>query len=194
MKKLLAPIMLLTVIVSLLSSCSGPSAIALTKRHYRSGYYVDWGNKKNIVKNQAIAKISAKSEPKIVPLTFTQPEKYVALITTVPISAKLKTTERNKALKQVSVLAGKAVTQDLQDQTINTINDRVINSTENTLNHNDQVNANVAFVVIVLCAIFIPPLGVGLMYGIHGYFWIDLILTLIFFFPGMIFALIVVLT
>jgi len=59
--------------------------------------------------------------------------------------------------------------------------------------HHDRDNSSVPFVVIVLCAIFIPPLGVGLMYGINSYFWIDLILTLLFFFPGMIFALIVVL-
>lgn len=46
----------------------------------------------------------------------------------------------------------------------------------------------------VLFAILIPPLGVYLHEGeINTRFWIDLILTLLFFIPGMIYALIIVL-
>ena len=49
-------------------------------------------------------------------------------------------------------------------------------------------------IVQVICAIFIPPLGVYLHEGeINNKFWIDLLLTLLFFLPGMIYALIVVL-
>jgi uncharacterized membrane protein YqaE (UPF0057 family) len=44
--------------------------------------------------------------------------------------------------------------------------------------------------VIILC-IFIPPLAVWLVHGISDKFWIDLILTLLFFLPGIIYALIV---
>jgi uncharacterized membrane protein YqaE (UPF0057 family) len=46
----------------------------------------------------------------------------------------------------------------------------------------------------IIFAILIPPLGVFLHEGeINSRFWIDLILTLLFFIPGMIYALIVVL-
>ncbi len=46
----------------------------------------------------------------------------------------------------------------------------------------------------IIFAILIPPLGVYLHEGvINNKFWIDLILTLLFFIPGMIYALIVVL-
>ena len=46
----------------------------------------------------------------------------------------------------------------------------------------------------VLFAILIPPLGVYLHEGeINKRFWIDLLLTLLFFLPGMIYALVVVL-
>ena len=49
-------------------------------------------------------------------------------------------------------------------------------------------------VVQVIFAILIPPLGVFLHEGeINGRFWIDLLLTILFFIPGMIYALIVVL-
>ena len=46
----------------------------------------------------------------------------------------------------------------------------------------------------VLFAILIPPLGVYLHEGeINKRFWIDLLLTILFFIPGMIYALVVVL-
>lgn len=48
-------------------------------------------------------------------------------------------------------------------------------------------------IICVIFAILIPPLGVFLHEGIGTNFWIDLILTLLFFFPGLIFALLVVL-
>lgn len=41
----------------------------------------------------------------------------------------------------------------------------------------------------ILCAVFIPPVGVFLTVGIGLQFWINLLLTILFFFPGMIHAL-----
>lgn len=45
----------------------------------------------------------------------------------------------------------------------------------------------------ILAAILLPPLGVFLTRGLHRDFWIAVVLTLIAFFPGMIFALYIVL-
>lgn len=45
-------------------------------------------------------------------------------------------------------------------------------------------------VLYVILAIFIPPLAVGLLYGIGAEFWISVILTIIFWIPGIIYALI----
>ncbi|KAG7027999.1 Low temperature-induced protein [Cucurbita argyrosperma subsp. argyrosperma] len=42
--------------------------------------------------------------------------------------------------------------------------------------------------VEVLIAIFIPPLGVFLRYGIGVEFWIDLVLTFLGYLPGIIYA------
>ncbi|HPD54609.1 MAG TPA: YqaE/Pmp3 family membrane protein [Bacteroidia bacterium] len=47
------------------------------------------------------------------------------------------------------------------------------------------------WLLIVLC-ILLPPLAVFLKFGIGTEFWISLILTLIFWLPGVIYALIVV--
>jgi len=41
----------------------------------------------------------------------------------------------------------------------------------------------------IIIAIFIPPLAAFLTVGISLHFWINLVLTLFFFIPGMIHAL-----
>ncbi len=48
-------------------------------------------------------------------------------------------------------------------------------------------------ILLVVLAILIPPLAVGLKSGIGGAFVLNLILTLIFWLPGAIHALLVVL-
>lgn len=56
----------------------------------------------------------------------------------------------------------------------------------------DDVSSNTALLVIL--AILLPPLAVYLHEGeINSKFWIDLVLTLLFYIPGLIYALIVVL-
>ncbi len=43
----------------------------------------------------------------------------------------------------------------------------------------------------IILAILLPPLGVALQHGISGKFWINLLLTLIGWLPGIIHAFIV---
>lgn len=47
--------------------------------------------------------------------------------------------------------------------------------------------------LLVILAFLLPPLAVGLKNGIGGSFFLNLILTLLFWLPGFIHALIVVL-
>ncbi|MBK0403040.1 YqaE/Pmp3 family membrane protein [Adhaeribacter sp. BT258] len=48
-------------------------------------------------------------------------------------------------------------------------------------------------IVELIFAIILPPVGVLLHEGgLNGRFWISLLLTLLFFFPGMIYAILVV--
>ncbi|MCL2924696.1 MAG: YqaE/Pmp3 family membrane protein [Trichodesmium sp. MAG_R04] len=41
----------------------------------------------------------------------------------------------------------------------------------------------------IIAAIFLPPLGVFLTVGLGGAFWINLLLTFLGFFPGIIHAI-----
>lgn len=56
-------------------------------------------------------------------------------------------------------------------------------------------DASTNTLLLVILAILLPPLAVYLHENtINGKFWLDLILTLLFFLPGVIYALIVVLS
>lgn len=46
-----------------------------------------------------------------------------------------------------------------------------------------------ADVIRIIAAIFLPPLGVFLQVGLTLQFWLNCLLTLLFWFPGMIHAL-----
>ncbi|MCX6312832.1 MAG: YqaE/Pmp3 family membrane protein [Bacteroidetes bacterium] len=42
----------------------------------------------------------------------------------------------------------------------------------------------------ILIALLLPPLAVGLKYGVHLAFWLCLLFTLLGFLPGLIYALV----
>lgn len=49
-------------------------------------------------------------------------------------------------------------------------------------------------VVRILCAIFIPPLGVFLQVGLGLQFWLNILLTLLGYIPGIIHAVYIIVT
>lgn len=63
----------------------------------------------------------------------------------------------------------------------------------NYYNGSGRSSGGVPLWFLIVLAIFIPPLAVAIMYGISDKFWISLILTLCFWIPGVIYALIQVL-
>lgn len=47
--------------------------------------------------------------------------------------------------------------------------------------------------LMVVAAVLLPPLGVFLAQGLTAWFWVDVVLTLIGWVPGVLFALVVLL-
>jgi uncharacterized membrane protein YqaE (UPF0057 family) len=58
----------------------------------------------------------------------------------------------------------------------------------------ESKNFDSADIIRLLVAIFIPPLGVFLQVGIGTQFWINLLLTLLGYVPGIIHAVWIILT
>lgn len=58
----------------------------------------------------------------------------------------------------------------------------------------DKDDSGVSTLLLVIIAILLPPLAVALHEGgINSRFWIDLLLTLLFYLPGLIYALVIIL-
>ena len=190
MKKIVVPITLFALAVILFTSCSNSSKLAFSKRHYRSGNFHDV-----IPKNQTAANISVAALP--LKANHISSAAIVSKSAAKPVEAspRLVPMQKNESQKVKHIYSQQVANSIAANQNILLLNadKNVYSGYDEEHEHHEASDADVSFVVIVLCAIFIPPLGVALAYGIDSYFWIDLILTLLFFFPGMIFALIVVL-
>lgn len=195
MKKLLVPSILFALAGMLFSSCSNSSKLAFTKRHYRSGYFTDRVVKINTHNNPSVSSSQIRAtQVSTAPLKVKSNNQPV-INTQGYILQKAATVHKNKVQKEIRAYNPTVVNSISTNQNALLVNTSTTTYSSYEEEHEGhvQADADVSFIVIVLCAIFLPPLGVALSYGINSYFWIDLVLTLIFFFPGMIFALIVVL-
>jgi uncharacterized membrane protein YqaE (UPF0057 family) len=188
----------------LFSSCS-PHITSLTKRHYRSGYYVEYNAIKSRVEIASKLKTINYKKPDVLrlvdehlnlaPIKGAEPKgrqseplsvnKSKRMITTrIGVGYIRKTPTENLAFKNNSTAIAKKYTGYSMVANTNIVN---------KYSDREAYVTSTPFWLVFLCAIFIPPLGVFLAFGIGTRFWVDLILTLLFFIPGMIFALVVVL-
>lgn len=192
MKKLFIHCILFTLAGMLFSSCGNFTKMSLTKRHYRPGYYLYFGGVKHNNALTTSTRELVRNVPQISVVSIAKHESSIAQ--TVSVIASKKMDRVQKIAVPNKIWADKPEVNTLPEtaQNYSTQNAGSANIYTSESGHHER-DENISFVLVVICAIFLPPLGVALMYGIHDYFWIDLILTLIFFFPGMIFALIVVL-
>jgi uncharacterized membrane protein YqaE (UPF0057 family) len=183
----------LLALIFLFSSCS----VTISKRHYRSGYYVDIGSGK-------------PSEPKL----------REKLSSPIPVEPTANVTMDTKNPVPENVLTPVNATQSLSASstkkknrkspaltTYYTSTDAYYVEPEKNVREYEylpysiesespaqpvQTSSDVPFWAIIVFCILIPPLGVGLKFGIVDKFWICLLLTLLFWLPGAIYALIVV--
>jgi len=134
--------------------------------------------KKSAAQEIDASKLTASKEPvKVHPLPTVRElvEKYEAKAEEIK-SQNLSKKEERKALKKETRKVKKKIRKEIKKEV-------------KALKRQD---AGDDYVVMMILAIIIPPLGVGLTYGITGEFWLSLILTLIFWLPGAIYSAIVV--
>src|ERR1700722_1997130 len=192
MNKLLIQIIPVAYVITTLVSCSKQSTITLTKRHYRSGYYIDFGAKKPTV-NSNFVMSAQKTDNQAPKVASAKTENFHVTNNQEVAPLKFVMTKKNKEAKGNVKYKNELANYNSSEQNIFIQKSSVTNRLYAPKDEIRVYVVNVPFIVILLCAIFIPPLGVGLMYGINIYFWIDLVLTLLFFIPGLIFSLVVVL-
>lgn len=195
MKKLL---LMSVAFITLLSACSPDLHLDITKRRYRKGFHVDAGSLKR--PGTSVSRSDARAEKmpihvKDLTINRTEPtlterhstSSLVAPVNAVASSQKLvrisKKAEKAEALSAVSMKQ-----LDKRDSRLSTKTKELRQVVKGFFNSKEDVPF---WLLIVLC-ILLPPLAVFLKYGIGTEFWISLVLTFIFWLPGVIYALIVV--
>ncbi|MBK7130124.1 MAG: YqaE/Pmp3 family membrane protein [Crocinitomicaceae bacterium] len=178
----------------LLSACSTGNDVVsgngIQKRKYNDGYYISWG--KNYKKNNADAKVDD------VTIAESQNEKSKIEFTEESVKVTLDlTSETEETFVLVPVIEERESENEIQTTpsqhsstplSVTEKNDRTVfkpmrkfspKSMKKTVEDNASAAADTMIILLVILALFIPPLAVFLFEGATGRFWIDLILALV---------------
>ena len=174
----------------IVTSCS------LEKRHYTSGYSVQWNSKKtNVSATEAsyVAKQTPKTESKKVTTTQTVAQALVEQVAANNNTVTKTLVASAKKTAPVSIAKTKATSFENTPVKDNAkIVERIVTNQKSSGGDGDTT----LIIEIILC--FFPFFNLISMYLKDGKritlnFWVDLILDCLFFLPGIIFALLVVL-
>lgn len=184
MKKIIFyPFILSMLLVTFLSSCNKKQ---LVQKTYKDIEWYAHGEKKINSKNENITtesqvnevSVSVDSEPKITPSQKSLLEKVVSEKQNTDVKSEISTLNQEPISKKASKKAAKKEVKELKK----------------LLKENDSADTEMNTLLLVLIAILLPPVAVGLVKGFtSGAFFLNLILWLLFYVPGLIHALIVVL-
>lgn len=215
MKKLSLLFTLVTLTSLLLSSCSRLENLSVTKRQHRSGYYVDFGSGKDVAKrNDSKTATKTKAEKAKIEVATAPSSDVVSSSTNIA-----ENTNTISTVKETSAATPNALVKRAENikQVAKEKSDNVYASTTENSDHKEIVisqevkkrsrsfskvldllkapsnNEEVPFWALIVFAILLPPLAVGLKFGIGTEFWISILLTLLFWIPGVIYALILIL-
>jgi len=197
MKKLLTSSALLLAGAVMITTIGHAQSISITKRHYTGGYYIDFGSKKKATSKtetaqpvqQNIASVETKSVNSI-PVVSNEAPMQMNMVAVNNVSVKREKTKKQNA--SINVVAKSANTEVSNTTNVfSPVSDDSITKVSATESSSNA--AGMPLILLIIITILIPFLGVGLAKGVHFEFWLDLILTLLFYVPGLIYGLIVIL-
>ncbi len=190
-------------------SCSSSSDLTsnsiIKKRKYTKGYHADFGKQKVQAPTANMAKQSAEPAP----VRRTSLTASADATAAEPLALKIKSNEAAKPISEK--VENPALTESTKNRNLTSIaaapmalqhRDMSKMQRSATASHNAYTSTAAAGasaasgggkLLYIILAILLPPLAVGLLYGIGSEFWISLLLTLLFVLPGITYAIIKVL-
>jgi uncharacterized membrane protein YqaE (UPF0057 family) len=175
------------------------SSCTVEKRHYMSGYHVEWnhkapkiggeGNTKNVI--EETLQVAENEEKSTIQLDEIRSEEILNSTTPTPTIIDIPSKHKPHTSAQVekkTVEKNQAIVENAKEK----ISPRIINTTSETQSISHQANSETDLVLLVILAILLPPLAVYLHEGTwNNVCWLNLVLTL-FFWLGAIHALLVI--
>ena len=193
---------LLVATSTLLSSCSSNSGLAIEKRKYRGGYHVTWNGGQSTPKTEK-TEIAVTSTPEVitpaVTLTAT-PVQMSAEITPVlaerttvyPAPVITETQETSASISSYSApKSATSISAEMTKSELKQFRKEVKQNMKHVLKSASSGSDLPDWLIAIFC-IILPPLAVALRLGIGTDFWINILLTLLFWLPGVIHAFVVI--
>ena len=188
MKKLF----LFGVIAGALASCS---SVEIAKRQHRSGYYVSFGNKTEVNKTEAkVNQNVAQHEVAQTPIESQEVEAVNNVDASEVAENNVVSNQKNELTPSKSSKQN-LFTQNLNEEKVESKKSNFVQklAKKSIVSKLSKPTNDIMLLILVILAIFLPPIAVGLKKN-----WalipllISIILTLLFWLPGIIHALLVV--
>lgn len=120
----------------------------------------------------------------------------VAIPAEAPAVKEITPKQQRKVMRELrKELKGmtKEEKQEFQNQVVRQLKEQQLTSIISEDDQRETGGSGVSTVVLAIVTFFIPPLGVFLHQGaINSKFWISLVLTLLFYVPGLIYSMLVI--
>jgi uncharacterized membrane protein YqaE (UPF0057 family) len=179
------------------------SSCTVEKRHYMSGYHVEWNHKAPKIGGDGNETTEVAETPKV----SNNPENNETTITETSVtyvnSSEKNITNKTEATENTETPAQKAINSnekvEVSSQTIVESNKKeiapsVLNPSNDNQSISNHESSETDLLILVILAVVIPPLAVFLKEGSwNARCWIDLLLCFLFYLPGIIYALLIVL-
>jgi uncharacterized membrane protein YqaE (UPF0057 family) len=188
MKKLF----LFGLIAGALASCS---SVEIAKRQHRSGYYVSFGNKTEVNKTEAKVNHNvAQHEVAQTPIESQEVEAVNNVDASEVAENNVVSNQKNELTPSKSSKQN-LFTQNLNEEKVESKKSNFVQklAKKSIVSKLSKPTNDIMLLILVILAIFLPPIAVGLKKN-----WalipllISIILTLLFWLPGIIHALLVV--
>lgn len=189
---------------TIISSCSSEKGLNVEKRHYRNGYSLSWNGKKQSTPQPDLNAANAQNkseqltamqpaQSKLKTEIVNEPTLITASNSNVPVIAVEAKTEAN-AIAHKSNTAMRTDSKTVTADNIVAAEPKTYSKAERKemkkfFTKKAPGQTDIPLWAYILFAIILPPLAVGLFEGIHGPFWLSILLTILFWFPGVIYAL-----
>ncbi|MCZ4409979.1 YqaE/Pmp3 family membrane protein [Cryomorphaceae bacterium 1068] len=200
MKRLSA---LCLLVVILATSCQTSSELGSTsivqKRRYTKGFNLNIKKPSVASKaeNENASQETALAEAKTPDMANKSEAQVIKVKTEERIEMESASIELSKALMAKPVTTKQSELEIADTPSADKAYPLRINTRKNRVSGKTakgDVNFHEVNVWTIIITVLLPPLGVALILGVGTEFWISLVLTLLFYFPGLIYSLIILLT
>lgn len=187
LKSILSISSVFVLLAILVSSCG--STLNITKKRHSNGYYVNIGHDSHDTTNKSSQKKNKRSD---LAKLINEKSNNSDMASNVEGSddANGENSENNNE-SNTNKLSTEQLAAAEEFSKMSTL--KKIKALKNAKKRSQlEENSEVTFLLLILLAILLPPVAVFLKRGISTSFWISLILTLLFWIPGVIYALLIV--